>query len=252
MDKESLLKNIINNRSVWIILAGFLILISFGFVFYKYKSALWELEKVKALAGKAVPNENEELIKKVGKLIELPSGTPVIATVSNLDQLKDQPFFSKAKIGDKVLVFMEEKKAILYDPKSNKIIDVAPVSVPTLEATGSAKIEEKLTPTVKAEVLSQKYKIALYNGTSVVGLTKKYEEEVVKILPKVEIVKKADAKENYEESILINYSDLKEEEIGEVSKTLGIKVGKLPEGEKELEGVDFLIILGEDKDDKGV
>ena len=96
--------------------------------------------------------ENKDLIEKIGKLILLPSGEqPTIATVSDKSQLSTQPFFANALDGDKVLVYANAKKAILYRPSTNQVIEVAPVNItsptltPTPTATPSAVIEQ-LTP----------------------------------------------------------------------------------------------------------
>ncbi len=71
--------------------------------------------------------EQQSLVDKLGKLMELPTDEqPTIATVSDVNKLKGQPFFSKAKNGFKVLIYPKNKKAILYDPISNKIIEVGP------------------------------------------------------------------------------------------------------------------------------
>jgi len=81
------------------------------------------------------PNTNvEEEVRKtvevVGKLMELPAEMPTVATVSDVTKLPpDQPFFSLAKNGDKVLFYNDAKKAILYRPSIDKIINVAPITV---------------------------------------------------------------------------------------------------------------------------
>ncbi len=68
-------------------------------------------------------------VSAVGKLIVLPEGeTPTVAEVTSTDALKDQPFFQKAKIGDQVLIYPNARRAYLYDPKANKVLEVAPVS----------------------------------------------------------------------------------------------------------------------------
>ncbi|OGN17447.1 MAG: hypothetical protein A3F48_04405 [Candidatus Yanofskybacteria bacterium RIFCSPHIGHO2_12_FULL_41_9] len=60
---------------------------------------------------------------------------PTVATVTDLEALKGQPFFLNAKIGYKVLIYTKAKKAILYDPQARKIVEVAPINLgnqPTL------------------------------------------------------------------------------------------------------------------------
>ncbi len=69
-----------------------------------------------------------QVVNVVGKLITLPTGeTPSLATVSDVSKLQDQIFFKNAQDGDRVLIYTEAKKAILYRPSTNKVIDVAPV-----------------------------------------------------------------------------------------------------------------------------
>ena len=71
-----------------------------------------------------------DLVAKVSKLVVLPVGeTPTIATVSDPETLKDQAFFAQAQKGDKVLIYAQAKKAILYSVVLNKIIEVAPLSI---------------------------------------------------------------------------------------------------------------------------
>ena len=76
--------------------------------------------------------ETQELIAKIGALIVLPEGeTPTVATVNEPEKLVDQPFFAKAQKGDKVLIYTNAKKAILYSPSTNKIVEVAPLNIGT-------------------------------------------------------------------------------------------------------------------------
>lgn len=92
--------------------------------------------------------EAEELVERVGKLILLPSGSPTIATVSDRDQLVvGQPFFSNAVNGDKVLIYTSSKKAILYRPSTNMIIEVGPV---VEEASFSADLNTTPSPSIES------------------------------------------------------------------------------------------------------
>jgi hypothetical protein len=100
----------------------------------------------------ATQKETSALITQVGKLIELPNEQPTIATITDITKLQGQPFFAHAKNGDKVFIYTGVKKAILYDPTINKIIDVAPVNIgnqttPTPIAQPEIQNKEVATPT---------------------------------------------------------------------------------------------------------
>ncbi len=75
-------------------------------------------------------NQVDDILGKVGKLIDIPKETPTIATVSDISKLSGQEFFAKAQNGDKVIIFPKAQKAILYRPGTDKIIEVAFYSPP--------------------------------------------------------------------------------------------------------------------------
>lgn len=78
----------------------------------------------------AVQSEIDKLVSEVGKLIALPTDEkPTVATVTEVDKVKDQPFFKNAKNGDKVLIYTNAKKAILYRPSEKKIVEVGAVNL---------------------------------------------------------------------------------------------------------------------------
>ncbi len=79
---------------------------------------------------KAVKIETDKLLAKVSKIVLLPEGeTPTVATISDPDKLKNQPFFKDAQSGDKVLIYTNVKKAFIYRPGTGKIISIAPLSI---------------------------------------------------------------------------------------------------------------------------
>ncbi len=93
--------------------------------------------------------ETADLVAKVSKLIVLPTGeTPTIATVSDPEALKDQVFFAQAQKGDKVLIYAEAKKAILYSVTLNKILEVAPLNIgdKTAKTTPAPVVTPEPTP----------------------------------------------------------------------------------------------------------
>jgi len=87
-----------------------------------------------------VPKEITSLVETVGQRTVLPKDeTPTVATVTNVSQLENQPFFAKARNGDKVLIYAQAKKAVLYRPISGEIVEVSPVEIVSGDASGSTE-----------------------------------------------------------------------------------------------------------------
>lgn len=69
------------------------------------------------------------LVEKIDKIAVLPQGEePTVATVTDIESLKENPFFENAKEGDKVLIYNRAKKAYLYDPMANKIVEISSIN----------------------------------------------------------------------------------------------------------------------------
>ena len=82
-----------------------------------------------------MPLTQDQIIAQVGRIMLLPTDdTPSLAGVSNLDALKGQDFFRNAKVGDIVLMYAKTRRAILYDPTEDKIIEVGPITTATTTA----------------------------------------------------------------------------------------------------------------------
>lgn len=89
-----------------------------------------QLSKYKRDPQQVAQEEVASVVEKVQKIMILPEGEqPTLATVADPSRLKEQPFFAKAKVGDKVLLYANARKAILYDPVANKIVEVAPINI---------------------------------------------------------------------------------------------------------------------------
>ena len=101
--------------------------------FYSYQQVKKEIIILSTIEGQKALQEKEvsELISAVGKLLVLPEGEePIVATISDITVLADkQPFFEKASNGDKILVYTQASKAIIYSPERNIIINVGEVVV---------------------------------------------------------------------------------------------------------------------------
>ena len=70
------------------------------------------------------------LITKVGRHLALPTtGEPATAiTIDDLAPLAKDPFLSKAKIGDQILLYPTSGRIVIYDPAADRIVDVGAVS----------------------------------------------------------------------------------------------------------------------------
>jgi len=112
-------------KIVVIILAAVIFLGAIGTAGYFYSQYKKATQNPDAVAQA----ETAKLVASVGKLITLPTDeTPSIATVTDKSKLADQPFFTKSENGDKVLIYTNAKKAILFRPSTDKIIEVMPIS----------------------------------------------------------------------------------------------------------------------------
>ena len=105
-----------------------------------------DLSQLKQHPELQADQEAANIVAKVSVLIDLPADeTPSIATVSDPESLKDQPFFAKAQVGDKVLIYANAKKAILYNPTLNKVMDVTQLTMDD-QATPSDSVFPTDTP----------------------------------------------------------------------------------------------------------
>ncbi len=112
-------------RISWLLVAGLLVFSVFMFV--QYHDAKRKLQS--STSSAATKQQVSGIITKVSRLIILPNNeNPTVATVVHADKLKSQTFFASAQDGDKVLVYSHSKKAFLYRPSTNQLVNVSSVS----------------------------------------------------------------------------------------------------------------------------
>lgn len=74
--------------------------------------------------------EIDRIRSQVEKLVDTPKDEmPIIATVTDLEKLKSQSFYANAQNGDKALFYEKSKRAILYRPSTNKIINTSTIDI---------------------------------------------------------------------------------------------------------------------------
>jgi hypothetical protein len=83
-----------------------------------------------------------QTLEKLEKLMLLPDENPTMATIVDIDALRqDNPtFYANAQEGDLLIIYSE--KAILYRESENKIINVAPVFIEPTEGTTEENTED--------------------------------------------------------------------------------------------------------------
>jgi len=232
-ETESKKRGVPRKYFIWVIIIFISILSSFA-------AALLIIKNNPGLVGLSQSKEKgsedaDKLVSMVSGLMMLPDERPTIATVTDKEKLSSQAFFSESQNGDKVLIFTQAKKAVLYRPSTNKIIDVAPVSIGG-DATASAKPEKKSVSFI------------LYNGTNVTGFTKTYETKLMVLVQNALVIDRDNAKKrDYANSVLVDLTGAQPGVTAELSRALGIAAAELPDGEVKPDGADFLIILGADK-----
>lgn len=189
-------------------------------------------------------NEIPEIVAQVGALILLPTGdTVTLATVKDVTQVGNSPFFKNAKNGDKILIFKESNehsspsdKAILYRPSINKIIEVGQVN-----ATGIMGQTVAPSPSVTAS----KSAVALYNGTTINGLAGRVEKDLAAKNATITVVSKATAQAStYKDTLVIDLTGNNQAAVASLATLVNGKVSKLPVTESRPATGDILIIIG--------
>lgn len=118
------------SKTIVIIIASILFVASIAaasFFYLQYKSIKDNPESVNQ-------EKTTQLTQKVGKLYKLPDETPTIASITDKDKLKSQPFFKNAENGDQLLIYPKTKLAIIYRESSNIIINVGPITLSDTDA----------------------------------------------------------------------------------------------------------------------
>lgn len=185
------------------------------------------------LSQKDVKSDKTDYVKSIGKLMVLPDEVPTLATVSDKKKLANQSFFQDSENGDKVLIYSKAKKAILYRPAINKIIDVSSivVSQKVSESSGSGTITAK------------KIKVVIYNGTKIPGKAGGAKKQITATFPNITVVKTGNSKNDYSQTFVYDITGGNSELVSSLAKILGGTVSSLSSSET-YEEADIFIVIG--------
>lgn len=173
-----------------------------------------------------------QLIARVGSLMVLPNDEqPTVAAVTDLEKLKGQPFFAQAEVGDKVLIYPQAGKAILYRPSENKIVELAPLDV-SANATSSPPGSQ-----------SQPLTVEIRNGSGKTGAAGSLKTQL-EDNKELSVIKTGNAKAPYSQTLFIVKNPAKNPNaLAALQKQLAGREADLPTGEGA-SAADVLIILG--------
>lgn len=243
-------KNKINLFQILSIVLGIFIIGSAATAFYFYR----KYEKITKNPDAMAQEEKKNIADKAGKLMELPDEEPMLATVTDKEKLKGQPFFAGAQNGDKVLIYANSQKAILYRPSVNKIIGVAPLTSnsqnasmenqkqPQIQTQASDGSPEAENETEAVQEIPQNAKVTIYNGTTIKGLAQSIADKITGIQG-LEIGEKTNAKKNYEKTLVTDLTGNHSELVQKIIEAVGGEAGEMPEGEIKPDA-DILVIGG--------
>jgi hypothetical protein len=222
-------------KTILLIAGGVVVIGGFGGASFYYYSRYQHAQELLRNPTAAVQEEAATLVGRVGAHFVLPQGeTPTIATVSDKDKLANQPFFVKAEVGDKVLIYPLAARAILYRPAIDKIIEIGSPAQPSVagSATTSAQLQEA--------------KLAIYNSTDTAGLASVAQQKVNSEMPGLLTVAKKNSKVSFEKSLVVILSPGAKNLGTQLAGLFSAEVAtEMPKDEVRPEA-DLVLIVGQD------
>lgn len=197
-----------------------------------------QYQKTQSLLKDPTRSQKEQLAffqQKIGKHYVLPQDSNVtLAAVSDSKKLSSQAFFANAQNGDQILIYPDSGLAIVYRPSIDRIIYAGQVNK---DAEASASAEENLV---------QPLQVALYNGTTTVGLTRRVEDVLLSLSSiHIRVTAKEDAgRSDYADSVVVDLTGNNKEAASRLARMMQGEIGQLPSGEIKPSGAEILIILG--------
>lgn len=219
-----------------IIVGVFVILLLALYPTYYFYNRFEELKKnTQNTASDAIVSEKD----KVARLIELPTDEePVLATVTDKNKLNDQQFFANSKNGDKVLIYEKARKAYLYRPSTDKLIEVSTLNI-TSDTSNRSSIPKKIQTDLT--------RVILRNGTHIDGLAATLESEINNAIPDIIVTTKENAVDDkYKKTLVIALNEKSRQKTAALAKYLNAQVSDLPAKENKPANAEILVIIGND------
>lgn len=106
-------------------------------LFLKYREAV----------DKNPENIERRTVEQVTKIVEVPTEKPSVLTVLSANKLTNKELAARAADGDRLLVYAENKRIVIFRPSTGKIVDMLTIrdaESPTAldESAGAAPVAE--------------------------------------------------------------------------------------------------------------
>ncbi len=218
----------------WLTIAGVVgaVAIVGASVFYQHQQTLKQ-----QMASKTAPeDEISQLVKDLSQLVVLPDNEqPVIATVVDLEKLKGQQFFQNAQLEDKVIIYAQAGKAILYRPAQKKVVEIAPFVNSAQDAHSSVLgANTDAAAMIKVEIRNGSGK----GGQAALAKTK------LSGLKNIEVIQLSNAAQIYADTQIVVLNNSAAAAVNQIQNFItGQDVTSLPQGEPASKA-DIVIILG--------
>lgn len=185
----------------------------------------WKYYELKKSPDSSAKAEVANVVKKVSNLYEVPTDEePTVAKVQNKRQLPKQDFYKNAQDGDYVLVYANNKLAMIYREKTDKLVNVGPVNF--ANQTGK--------PTV-----------ALMNGAGDSGKVSAAAGKLGDLSGQLTVLENTpDAKSQIDNTIVVDIGGQNGALTASIAQKLSGIVGSLPEGETPPNGASIIVIVG--------
>lgn len=120
-------------RAVTSILLVLLLAISAASVllFIKYREAVDDNPKT----------QERRTIQQVTDILEAPDEQPSVVTVLDASKLSNKQLAERAHDGDKLLVYAEHKRVVIFRPSSGKIVDMLTIQDAAADTTDSPAVQ---------------------------------------------------------------------------------------------------------------
>lgn len=175
--------------------------------------------------------EAARIAYSISSKVDLPQGEdPALATVADKSKINRGGVLAGAENGDKVLLYYQSGRAVLYRPSAGKVVAIGPI---VLDASAS---QVKDTRVVVRDGGGDASK-----ASAALGLLKQRYRTA-----KIADVEKAN-RSDYPSTIVVDLSEngKKNEFAGAIIELLGARRGVLPQSEPKPDA-DILIIIGQD------